>query len=46
MADTAKLAERIGQVKTELLTLEEDLARQELELDDYLAVHPPLVSSH
>jgi len=45
VAETAKLAERIGQIKTEIRTLQEDLARQEQELDDYLAVHPPLVSS-
>jgi hypothetical protein len=45
VADTARLSERMGQVKTEIRTLEEDLARQERELDDYLAIHPPLVTS-
>jgi hypothetical protein len=43
--DTAKMAERIGQVKAEIRTLEETLARQQHELDEYLAVHPPLVTS-
>lgn len=45
VADTAKLAERIGELKTEIRSLEEDLIRHERELDDYLATHPPLVTS-
>jgi hypothetical protein len=43
--DTAKTAERIGQVRSEIRVLEENLARHQRELDDYLATHPPLVSS-
>lgn len=43
--DTAKTAERIGQVKTEIRVLEENLARHQQELDDYAAIYPPLVSS-
>jgi hypothetical protein len=45
VTDTAKIAERIGRVKTEIRSLELDLARLEQELDDYVATHPPLVSS-
>jgi hypothetical protein len=43
--ETAKLAERIGQVKGEIRTLQENLVRHERELDAFLAIHPPLVSS-
>ncbi len=43
--DTAKIAERMGQVKTEIRGLEQDLAQQQQELDDYLAAHPPLLTS-
>jgi hypothetical protein len=43
--DTAKMAERIGQVKTEIRQLEESLVRHEQELQDYLEVHPPLLTS-
>ena len=45
VADTARLAERIGRVKTEIRSGEEELARVERELDDYLATHSPVVSS-
>ena len=45
VTDTAKLAERIGRVKTEIRSLEQDLTRFERELDEYLAVHPPMVTS-
>jgi hypothetical protein len=45
VADTAKLAERIGRVKTEIRSHEQDLARLERELDDYLATHSPVVTS-
>lgn len=45
VTDTAKLSERIGRVKTEIRSLEQDLARYERELDDYLATHPPMVTS-
>lgn len=43
--DTAKTAERIGLVKGEIRVLQENLARHQQELDEYMAVHPPLVSS-
>lgn len=42
---TAKTAERIGQVKSEIRLLEENLVRHEQDLDAYLAIHPPLVTS-
>jgi hypothetical protein len=43
--ETAKLAEQVGKVKTEIRQLEQDLAHQRQELDAYLAIHPPLVGS-
>jgi hypothetical protein len=43
--EAAKLAERVGVVKGEIRVLQEDLARHEQELEYYLAIHPPLVSS-
>jgi hypothetical protein len=45
VAETAKLGEQIGKVRTEIRQLEQDLARHEHELDVYLAVHPPLLGS-
>lgn len=43
--DAAKLAERVGQIKSEIRQLEENLARHEQDLDAYLAHRPPMVSS-
>jgi hypothetical protein len=43
---TAKLAEQIGKIKSEIRQLEADLVRHRQELDAYLAIHPPLTSSH
>lgn len=43
--DAAKLAERVGMVKGEIRVLQDNLARHEQELEDYLSIHPPLVSS-
>lgn len=45
VAETARLGEQIGKVRTEIRQLEQDLARHEHELDVYLAVHPPLLGS-
>lgn len=45
VAETAKLAEQVGKAKSEIRQLEQDLARHEHDLDEYLAVHPPLVGS-
>lgn len=45
VSETAKLAEQIGKTRTEIRQLEQDLARHEQELDAYLQIHPPLVSS-
>jgi hypothetical protein len=43
--EAAKLGEQIGKLKSEIRQLEKDLARYRLELDEYLAIHPPLVGS-
>jgi hypothetical protein len=43
--EAAKLAERVGLVKGEIRVLRDNLARHEQELEDYLALHPPLLSS-
>lgn len=45
VAETAKLAEQVGKAKSDIRQLEQDLARHEHDLDEYLAVHPPLVGS-
>lgn len=43
--DTAKLGEQIGKLKAEIRQLEKDLALHRQELNDFLAIHPPLVGS-
>lgn len=43
--DTAKLAEEVGKLKARIPQLEEDLAFHRRELDAYLAVHPPIITS-
>lgn len=43
--DAARLAERVGQIKSEIHQLEQNLVRHEQDLDAYLQHRPPMVSS-